>query len=387
MTRFGLPTMPAELSLYSLNFIDRLLLVRLAGPRRRRALRALGQVRAGGQRPRQGLPARLAAARLLDRGRRRGPPRLRGDRHLVRRRLHLLRRRACGCSSRWIVRTLAAPEFFESYEAIGLVSTGVMLYALYLVLVVVLGRTGRTEFNFPATAVGTVANIGLNLFLIPELGIVGAGISLVASYAVVLALMYVFTQRLFPVPYEWGRLAPGRSCWRAVLVAAGELLLPTEGFVGLASRTALWLLYPAGPVGDRASCDDEERRAIAANLSPVGDPRGDAPLPRGLRRGQGDPGGPARRAARRGRPRALLRRRLAPADASRARPPTGVVGLRRLADALAAGRAAAPGGRAQVAARRAAGAPPRRAARGPGRGRRAAAAAGRPAAAPWCLRR
>ena len=109
--------------------------------------------------------------------------------------------------SRWIVRALAAPEFFESYKTIGLVSTGVMLYALYLVLVVVLGRTGRTEYNFPATAAGTVTNIGLNLLLLPSMGIVGAGISLVASYAVVLVLMYVFTQRLFPVPYEWLRLA------------------------------------------------------------------------------------------------------------------------------------------------------------------------------------
>ena len=31
LIRFGLPTMPAELSLYSLNFIDRILIVRLAG--------------------------------------------------------------------------------------------------------------------------------------------------------------------------------------------------------------------------------------------------------------------------------------------------------------------------------------------------------------------
>ena len=31
MLRFGLPTMPAELSLYSLNFIDRIMIVRLVG--------------------------------------------------------------------------------------------------------------------------------------------------------------------------------------------------------------------------------------------------------------------------------------------------------------------------------------------------------------------
>src|ERR687891_497930 len=145
--------------------------------------------------------------------------------------------------SRWIVRVLAAPEFFDSYQTIGLVSTGVMLYALYLVPVIVLGRTGRTEFNFTATAAGTVVNIGLNLALLPPLGIVGAGISLVASYAVVLVLMFVFTQRLFPVPYEWARLAQAVGL-AAVLVLAGELLLPTSGIDGLAGRTALWLAYP-----------------------------------------------------------------------------------------------------------------------------------------------
>ena len=97
-----------------------------------------------------------------------------------------------------------------------------------MVLVVILGRTGRTEFNFPATIAALLANVALNLALVPSLGIVGAGLALVASYVVVVALMYVFTQRLFPVPYEWGRLA------RVVLVSAalvglGELAMPTAG--------------------------------------------------------------------------------------------------------------------------------------------------------------
>jgi O-antigen/teichoic acid export membrane protein len=146
--------------------------------------------------------------------------------------------------SRWIVRVLADPRFFDSYEAIGLVATGVTLYALYMVLVVILGRTGRTEFNFPATIAALLSNVALNIALVPSLGIVGAGLALVASYVVVVALMYVFTQRLFPVPYEWSRLA------RVVLISAalvglGELLLPTAGFVGFIARAALWALYPA----------------------------------------------------------------------------------------------------------------------------------------------
>ena len=265
MIRFGLPTMPAELSLYSLNFIDRLLLVRLAG---------LGDAGL------YALSIKFAqAVNVLVKGFQLAWPPLaysiRDDDEARGAYAVIVTWFVVVCTffvagmwllSRWVVRTLAAPEYFESYEAIGLVSTGVMLYALYLVLVVVLGRTGRTEFNYPATGAGTVANIGLNLLLIPPLGIVGAGIALVASYAVVLVLMYILTQRLFRVPYEWLRLGQATAL-AAGLVLIGELLLPTDGLDGLASRTAIWLCYPAA-LYLTGFLSDEERRAAANNLSP-----------------------------------------------------------------------------------------------------------------------
>jgi O-antigen/teichoic acid export membrane protein len=265
MTRFGLPTMPAELSLYSLNFIDRLLVLRLAS-----------SADAG----LYALSVKFAqAVNVLVKGFQLAWPPLaysiEDDDEARRAYAVIVTWFVAVCAffvvglwllSRWIVRALAAPEFFQSYEAIGLVSTGVMLYALYLVLVVVLGRTGRTEFNFPATAAGTVANVGLNVALIPSLGIVGAGLALVASYAVVLVLMYVFTQRLFRVDYEWLRLAQVAGL-AVALVAVGEVLLPTEGIGGLVARTAVWLAYPAILVLT-GFLSDEERRAAAANLTP-----------------------------------------------------------------------------------------------------------------------
>ncbi len=54
--------------------------------------------------------------------------------------------------------------------------------------------------------------------------------------------MYVFTQRLFHVPYEWGRLT-AIVLVSAGLIAFGDLLLPTEGFVGFISRAAVIALY------------------------------------------------------------------------------------------------------------------------------------------------
>lgn len=243
MLRFGLPTMPAELSLYLLNFVDRIVIVRYVG------LAEAGLY---------ALAVKFAqAVNVLVRGFQLAWPPLaysiRDDDEARRAYALIVTWFVAGCAfvvagmwllARWIARALAAPEFFQSYEAVGLISAAVTLYALYMVLVVILGRTGRTEFNFPATIAALVANVALNLILVPPLGIVGAGLALVASYVVVVGLMYWFTQRLFPVPYEWGRLARVLLTASAV-VAFGELLLPTDGLPGLVLRALVWLAYPA----------------------------------------------------------------------------------------------------------------------------------------------
>ena len=240
--RFGLPTMPAELSLYALNFVDRIIIIRTVGLAEA-GLYSLAVKFA------QGVNVLVRGFQLA------WPPlaySIRDDDEARRAYAAVVTWFLAGCAfvvigmwlfSRWIVRALAAPEFFDSYEAIGLISTAVTLYALYMVLVVILGRTGRTEFNFPATIAALVANVALNLLLVPSMGIIGAGLALVASYVVVVALMYLFTKRLFPVPYEWGRLLRVLLI-SSLLVVAGELALPTEGFAGLLARVALWLLFP-----------------------------------------------------------------------------------------------------------------------------------------------
>lgn len=255
--RFGLPTMPAEVSLYLLNFVDRIIIVR-----------TLGLAEAG----LYSLAVKFAqAVNVLVRGFQLAWPPLaysiRDDDQARRTYATVVTLFVAGCSfvvtgmwlfSRWIVRALADPKFFDSYEAIGLVTVAVTLYALYLVLVVILGRTGRTEFNLPAALAALAVNIGLNLVLVPWLGIAGAGLALVASYLVVLGLMYVFTQRLFPVPYEWGRLLRV-VLTVAALVGLAELVTPTEGAVGLLLRALLFAAYPL-TLFATGFFSDEERR-------------------------------------------------------------------------------------------------------------------------------
>ncbi|HTR75637.1 MAG TPA: lipopolysaccharide biosynthesis protein [Solirubrobacterales bacterium] len=242
LLRFGLPTMPAEVSLYLLNLVDRVIIVHVAGPTQ------LGLY---------SIAVKFAqAVNTLVRGFQLAWPPLaysiRDDDEARRTYANVITLFLATCTwlvvglwllSRWLLRIFAAPQFFDAYEVVGLIAAAVTLYSLYMVMVVILGRTGQTKYNLPAAFAALVANVALNLLLVPPLGIVGAGLALVASYLVVIALMYWFTQRLFPVPYEWGRLA--RVLFgAATLVGLGELVMPTAGFGGFVGRLALALLYP-----------------------------------------------------------------------------------------------------------------------------------------------
>ena len=142
------------------------------------------------------------------------------------------------------------------------------MYGLYLVLVTIGGRAGVTSRNFPAALAGVVVNVVVLVALVDPLGIAGAGIALVAAYAVMLVVLHLLTRQLFTVPFEWGRLAHAVALIAAIAVA-GELLLPADGLGGLVLRALALAAIPLALLAtgfmradERAACD--ARRAGAS---------------------------------------------------------------------------------------------------------------------------
>jgi O-antigen/teichoic acid export membrane protein len=149
---------------------------------------------------------------------------------------------------RWVVRLLAAPEYFAAHEALPWVALGWAMYGLFLVLVTIGGRVGVTSRTFPAALAGVLVNVLALVVLVEPLGIAGAGIALVLAYAVMLVVLHLLTRRLFAVPFEWGRLSHAVALLAGIAVA-GELLLPDAGVAGLVTRAvalgAIALLFAA----------------------------------------------------------------------------------------------------------------------------------------------
>jgi O-antigen/teichoic acid export membrane protein len=247
MLRFGLPTVPADASVYALQVADRFYLFRIFSQS------AAGQY---------AIAIKLATVVFVAvRGFQYAWPPLAysiesdeeaGRLYSLVTTYYALATGVVVCAvallGRWMVRLLATSEYFGAYRALPWLALGWALYGLYLVFVAISARARVTSRNFPAAAAGLAVNIVLLLVLVPHsgagLGIAGAGIALCGAYVAMLLVMYLLTRKLFKVGFEWLRLAKLVTILAGVAVS-GELLLPTHGLAGLVLRV-LWLaLVPA----------------------------------------------------------------------------------------------------------------------------------------------
>jgi O-antigen/teichoic acid export membrane protein len=117
------------------------------------------------------------------------------------------------------------PRWNDVGTVIAWTAVGVFLQGFYLLTSIGLNITKRTQYYPVATMSAAATNIALNFLLIPTHGIVGAAWANGAAYAVQAGLGYTFSQRFYPIRYEWGRIA--RVCLAAIAAYAVAGVLPS----------------------------------------------------------------------------------------------------------------------------------------------------------------
>jgi O-antigen/teichoic acid export membrane protein len=247
LLRFGLPTVPAEVSVYALSIIDRYYLFHHRSP----GLAGLYSI---------AIKLAGAVAFIVRAFQYAWPPlaySVRDDAEAARlyglvTTYYLLVSglvvAGLALLGRWVLRLLVAPSFYGAYRALPWVALGWALYGLWVVFLVIAGRANVTTRNFPAALAGLVVNVVLLLVLVPGLGIAGAGIALCGAYVVMIAVMHLLTRRAFAAAFEWRRLVQ-LALVLGGMAAAGDLLLPTHGAVGFLARAAVLAAIPAVLLG------------------------------------------------------------------------------------------------------------------------------------------
>lgn len=142
-----------------------------------------------------------------------------------------------------ILMTPRNPAFQAAAPLIPPVALAYLFHGAFLLTSIGIGVRKEARYYPIITTLTATANIALNFGLIPRFGMLGAAWATVASYALMAGLGLVFSQRLYPIPFEWPRL--GRVAFAAVLAFAVSRLAPPALGPAIATKTMALLAFPA----------------------------------------------------------------------------------------------------------------------------------------------
>ena len=129
------------------------------------------------------------------------------------------------------------PEYYESMYLIPVIGLGYIFYGCYEHFMVGVYLRDKTFYVALVFAISALVNIALNLILIPRYSLYGAAGATVLSYFILMVLGYMFSQRFYRVKYNF---------FNTIKTAvAGLLVMAAYYYYGRHSVTVSLLLPPA----------------------------------------------------------------------------------------------------------------------------------------------
>jgi O-antigen/teichoic acid export membrane protein len=242
MNRFGLPLVPSAVALWLTNFSDRFFLIKLADAHEA-GLYSIG--------------VRVASAivLLLTAFRMAWPAfaySIEDDREAQRTYSFVLTyvvfvccwlALALGLLAPWIVKLITTKPFYPAENIVAPLAFGVAAFGAFVVVQIGTGRARQTRSNWLVTGAAAAVNVALNLALIPPYGRMGAAIASVVASTLLFVGMAWRAQRVFPVSYQWRRVATLALAAVGLTVLGKVLDVPLPAALGLSAAFPLVLLF------------------------------------------------------------------------------------------------------------------------------------------------
>lgn len=94
--------------------------------------------------------------------------------------------------------------YYSAAPVIPIVAVSHVFYGIYYIFTIGINLKRKTWFISFYTCIAAILNVGLNLVLIPQYGSIGAAVSTLLAYVVLVVLAYLVNQRIYPLPFGIG---------------------------------------------------------------------------------------------------------------------------------------------------------------------------------------
>lgn len=166
-----------------------------------------------------------------------------------------------GLFARHVIEFMTAPAFHPAAQVAPWIVAGLLLSGLYYFPINFLFLKQKTSFVPLVTVLSGLLNVGLNVWLIPRFGIMAAAWSTFISYGAMLIFAWRLGLRIYPLPYEYVRLAKIGVVTISIWLIGN--MVPVAGLLWiLIAKSLLVLLFPLALLALNFFTLTEKQRAI-----------------------------------------------------------------------------------------------------------------------------
>lgn len=144
--------------------------------------------------------------------------------------------------SKEILSIIATQKFIKGYKVIPLISLSYLLLGMCSILVAGIHIVKKTKYATLSIIITCPINLLLNYLLIPSFGMMGAAFATILSCLFLSLLYFHFSQKLYPIPHEFGRI--GFIFITGFLVYILSTLIQGEILLSIFLKALIFLLYP-----------------------------------------------------------------------------------------------------------------------------------------------
>ena len=140
-----------------------------------------------------------------------------------------------------IIYFFTAEPFHSAYQVVPIIVLGYLWNGLYVIPLNFLFLKSRTELIPIGTVTAGFVNVAINYLFVQDYGIMTAAWATFVAFFVMLILVFFFSNRIYPFPYEYRRIAGILSSAGIIILLGLNITLPL--YIGILFKIVLFLMY------------------------------------------------------------------------------------------------------------------------------------------------
>lgn len=128
-----------------------------------------------------------------------------------------------------VIRILTTPSFYPAIQVVPLIVFAFLFDGMYYICANNLFFAKKTGYLSFSTISGAIVSIVLGFLLIHTFGIYGAAVSLLCSYAWTFGLAFYFSNKFYPIPYEYNKM--GKIVLIFTITVFLSIIIPYYGLI------------------------------------------------------------------------------------------------------------------------------------------------------------